>query len=258
MILLFKIYAFIFGSMVGSFLNVVIYRMPLGKSIVAPRSSCPSCNYQIPWYQNIPIFSFIFLKGKCANCGVKISYRYPIIELIIGAASVLLFPNYLSPTSLFEYFFLFSIFCALVCHFVIDLDHQLLLDKINLYLLFLFLPYSLFFNHYTFWAIGGAIGFGFPWLITEIYFRLRGKVGLGGGDIKLWGVLGIFLGPKMIVMNIFLSCFLGSIIGGILMILKKFSKDNYLAFGPFIIIVVFFQIYFPELMTELNNLLFSN
>jgi prepilin signal peptidase PulO-like enzyme (type II secretory pathway) len=247
MIILFKIYSFIFGSLIGSFLNVVIYRLPLNKNIVTPRSACPQCGHKITWYENIPIFSYFFLKGKCSQCKTKISIRYPIVELITGAMSLFIFPNELNIHSLTHYFFYFSIFCIFLAHFFIDLDHHLLLDKLNIYLLAIVLPYVFINFDFSYWAIGATIGFGGTFLITWLFYKLRGQIGLGGGDIKLFGILGLMLGPIGILNNIFLSCFAGAIWAGLKIKFKKMNKDTPLAFGPFIIIVAIIQIYFPEL-----------
>lgn len=254
--ILFKIYAFIFGSFIGSFLNVVIYRLPLKKSLVSPRSSCPHCGYMIPWYMNIPILGYVFLLGKCFQCKKPINFRYPLIELLMGVTALYLLPSDLNPLSLFEFVFLFSIFSILVCHFFIDLDHFLLLDSLNLYLLALIVPYVIFFHHYKYWLIGGAIGFLMPMFVTWAFYKIRGKIGLGGGDIKLWGIFGLYLGPQGVIMNIFLSCFVGALVGLALMLIKKMNKDTPLPFGPFIIIVGVVQIFFPDLLSNLNSLLF--
>lgn len=244
--MLYRIYAGVFGLLIGSFLNVVIYRLPLGKDLVLTRSACRSCGYLIPWWLNIPVLSWIYLRGKCANCGDKIHWRYPVIELVTGLVAYLSFPLKVDTVSFFQWSFQFSIFCVLMSHFVIDLDHKLLLDKLNLYLLALVLPYVLFFYPIKWWLIGGAVGFLGPLLVSWAFYKLKGKVGLGGGDIKLWGVLGVLLGPFGIMENIFLSCLVGSFVGLGLILLKKYDSENGIAFGPFIITAALAQIYFPD------------
>lgn len=243
---LYSIYAFIFGCLIGSFLNVVILRLPAGKNLVSERSACPSCGSQLRWYHNIPVISFSFLLGKCGFCGTRISWRYPLIELLTGLISYWLFPDYVNVMSLGIYAFYFSIACIFICHFFIDLDHQLLLDKLNIYLLLIILPFSAFTFHWSHWAVGGLLGFGMPLFVTWLFYKIRGQVGLGGGDIKLFGILGILLGPSGIFLNIFMSCFLGAIIGVTMIAFKKLSKDNPLAFGPAILLTASFQIFFPE------------
>jgi prepilin signal peptidase PulO-like enzyme (type II secretory pathway) len=242
----FRIFAGVFGLLIGSFLNAVIYRMPREISIGAPRSKCPHCQNIIKWYQNVPVFSFLFLRGKCGSCRKKISWRYPMIEIITAILSYGIFPETINQTSLIYYFFFFSIFCCFLVHFFIDLDFQILPDSINLYLAAVFLAFAIFHHPWKFYVFGSLLGFGFPLAITWIFYKIRGQVGLGGGDIKLWGALGIYLGMIGVIQNIFLSCMLGSIVGIGLMIIGKMKREQPMPFGPFIIVVSFFQIFFPD------------
>lgn len=243
---LYTVYAFIFGCLIGSFLNVVILRLPVGKNLVSDRSACPQCGNQLKWYHNIPVISFSFLLGKCGFCGARISWRYPLIEILTGLASFWLFPDIINVQSLGYYVFYFTLACIFICHFFIDLDHQLLLDKLNIYLLVILLPFCAFTFHWTYWAIGGALGFCVPLFVTWLFYKIRGQIGLGGGDIKLFGILGLYLGPSGIFLNIFMSCFLGAIIGLIMIATKKLNKENPMAFGPAILLTAAFQIFFPE------------
>jgi prepilin signal peptidase PulO-like enzyme (type II secretory pathway) len=253
---LFQIYAFIFGLLIGSFLNVVILRLPRGKGLILDRSACPSCGTRLKWYHNIPVMSFLLLRGKCAFCGARISWRYPLIEILTGLVSFWLFPEIFRAETLGEYAFLFTLACIFIVHFFIDLDHQLLLDSLNLYLLAIILGYSLFHFSWPYWVLGGSMGFGIPLFITWIFYKVRGQVGLGGGDIKLYGILGLYLGPTGIIFNIFLSCLLGAVVGLALIGLGKLSKEKPMAFGPAILIVATFQIYFPELNQVLQTFFF--
>lgn len=236
----------ILGALIGSFLNVLIYRLPIKKDIVFDRSACPSCGGQIPFYLNIPLIGFIFLRGKCQKCKQPIRWRYPLVELITAVIFVFALPEHIDVISFYSYFLHVGVSCALIVHFFIDLEHRLLLDKINVYLLLLILPYSIIFNLPMFWLVGGAIGFLGPLLVSWLFFKIKGKMGLGGGDIKLWGVLGLLLGPVGIMENIFFSSFLGSIIGIILIIQKRYHSDAGIPFGPFIILVALSQMYFPN------------
>lgn len=254
---LFQVYAFIFGLLIGSFLNVVILRLPLQKNLVSVRSACPKCGTQLRWYHNIPVFSFLFLRGKCGFCGERISWRYPLIELLTGLVAFWLFPHDVNIESLGFYSFYFFIACIFICHFFIDLDHHLLLDSLNLYLLAIILPFAIIMTHWSFWLIGGVLGFGAPLLVTWLFYKLRGQVGLGGGDIKLYGILGLLLGPTGIIFTIFLSCFVGAIIGLGMIASKKMSKDHPMAFGPAILLVATFQIYFPDLASTLRGFIFG-
>jgi prepilin signal peptidase PulO-like enzyme (type II secretory pathway) len=241
-----QFYIFIFGLLIGSFLNVIILRLPQKKDFVNTRSACPQCGTQLKWYHNIPLVSFTALRGKCAFCGTRISWRYPLIELLTGLVAFWLAPKALTLPEVSQFLFYFSIACIFICHFMIDLDHHLLLDSLNLYLLAILLAYSVFHFHWQYWTIGGAIGFGAPLLVTWLFYKIRGQVGLGGGDIKLYGILGIFLGPVGVMFNIFLSCFLGAFLGIVLILLKKMTKEKPMAFGPSILLVAAFQIFFPE------------
>lgn len=248
-----NILIFIFGTLIGSFLNVVIYRIPQKISVVTPRSKCPKCNTVIKWYENIPIFSYIFLlRGKCSNCRIKISPRYPMIEFIVGLIAVNLFPYELNAENLWDFSYFFSVACILLAHLIIDLEHQILPDKINIYFLAITLPYVFLNFHLYHWLIGGSIGFFIPLIVTWAFYKLRGQIGLGGGDIKLFGILGLILGPLGIVHNIFMSCALGAVVGILLIALKKMNKDTPLAFGPYIIIVAAMQIFYPKIFDLIN------
>ncbi len=239
------------GLIIGSFLNALIYRLPLGMNIAYPRSSCPNCKHVIAWYENIPVLSFLFLKGRCSNCKVKISFLYPSVELITGLFAFLTAPNSLNPQDLFNFLFFLGIFAAFLVHFIVDLKHQILPDSLNIYLGILFLIVAVITRPWTHWALGLAIGLGFPLLVSWIFYLLKGQVGLGGGDIKLYAVLGIYLGPIAVMQNIFLSCFLGAVVGLIMLATKLIKRQNPIPFGPFILIVASFQIFTPDLFDHL-------
>jgi prepilin signal peptidase PulO-like enzyme (type II secretory pathway) len=254
--LFFSTQFFIFGLLIGSFLNVVIIRLPVGKDLVKTRSACPSCGNNLRWFHNIPILSFLALKGKCGFCGTRISWRYPLIELSTGLVSFWLMPEILSTQSMAYYIFYFLIACIFICHFFIDLDHHLLLDSLNLYLLVAILPYAFISYHWQFWLIGGVIGFGGPFTITWLFYKLRGQVGLGGGDIKLYGILGLLFGPMGIIFTIFFSCLVGAVWGLASIALKKTTKETPMAFGPAILLVASMQIFFPEFSQRIQMLFF--
>lgn len=237
------VFATIFGLLVGSFLNALIYRLPRGINIAFPRSSCTECKKVITWYENIPVISYLFLRGKCSGCGTKISWEYPAVEIITALFAFLIAPKGIQSGELLNFFFFFSIFCAFLVHLIVDLKHQILPDSINIYIAVLFLLINVFNTSWTFWLSGGALGLGFPLAVSWIFYQLKGQVGLGGGDIKLYGALGLYLGPIGIMQNIFLSCFLGAVVGILLMAFKVIKKENPIPFGPFIIIVASFQIF---------------
>lgn len=248
---LLALFATIFGLLVGSFLNALIYRLPRGINIAFPRSSCTECKKVITWYENIPVLSYVFLRGKCSGCGTKISWLYPFVEIITALFAFSIAPSNIAPDSLFNFFFYFSIFCAFLVHFIVDLKHQVLPDSINLYLGLLFLIVSLFIHPWTHWLIGGALGLGFPLLVSWIFYLLKGQIGLGGGDIKLYGALGIYLGAVGVMQTIFLSCFLGALVGVVLIATKMIKREHPIPFGPFILVVASVQIFATDFFKHL-------
>lgn len=252
----FFIFVFIFGAMIGSFLNVVIYRVPRDLNIVFPRSNCPQCGRLIPWYHNIPIITYLILRGKCSYCKAKISFRYFVVEVIMGFAAVYLLPEAFSGYELLRYFILFSAAAVFLCHFFIDWEHQLLPDPLNIYLGLVFLIYAILVSPWQYWAFGALIGGAFPYLVAKGYYLYSRRDGLGMGDVKLFAVLGLYLGPVGIVVNIFLSCFIGSIIGVGLLATKRISREHPIPFGPFIIIAASIQIFFPHWLRAIPFLSF--
>lgn len=245
----------IFGLLVGSFLNVVIHRIPLHLSVVKPRSSCPKCKNAITWYQNIPLISFLALKGKCAHCKVKIPIRYFLVELLMGTFAYLLIPQNISFISIFYFLYYFFTAAVFVTHFLIDIEYQILPDRINLFFLFITLIFVILTKPFMGWFIGGVIGFVIPYGVTYIFYKIRGVIGLGGGDIKLFGILGLILGPIGIIQNMFFSCALGAVFGLILILLKKMKPNNPMAFGPFIILSAAVQIFLPSIFKIINPFL---
>lgn len=253
---------FIFGLLIGSFLNVVIYRLPKNLSVVRPRSSCPSCGHQVAWYQNLPVISYTILRGKCASCDSKIGIQYPLVEILVGLFAVLLFPFEngllgIGHLDLFKFIVEFSIACVFLAHFIIDIKHQLLPDKLNLYLIAVVTPFVVLSYPPHYWVLGGVVGFMGPYLVTLFFLKVRGVVGLGGGDIKLFGILGILLGPIGVINTIFMSSLAGSIIGLGLIATKRMNKNTALAFGPYILVVATLQIFFPDLFDMINPFVFN-
>lgn len=246
------IFVFIFGTMVGSFLNVLIHRLPLGENFVSERSHCPHCQNLIAWYFNIPLLGYLLLRGKCHKCKVGISLRYPIVEMSGGLSALLLFPASLDRPSLILFTIYFAIASLFIVHFFIDLKHQLLLDSLNIVLACLFLGLSIWQNPWQHYVLGAVVGFALPYGMTLLFYFLRGQVGLGGGDIKLFAALGLLLGPQGILQNIFLSCMLGSLIGVALLVFRVIDRRTPIPFGPFILIVSALQIFAPALFNKLN------
>lgn len=251
------LFTFIFGLLIGSFMNVVILRLPLSKDIVFDRSGCTSCKRQLKWFDNIPVVSYLLLKGKCRYCNNPISLQYPLIEVWHGVLAILLLNNWWNyglaeGLEKVSYFVIASIFTA---HFIIDLRHHLLLDKLNISLLLPILYLVFRGEDWKGALIGGAFGAVFPLAVTWIFYKIKGVIGLGGGDIKLFGLLGLLLGIKGVILNIFTSCLIGSVITIILILLKKVKRDQFIAFGPFILLTAWLQIFHPELFERWRNIL---
>ena len=228
-----QIFAFLFGTAVGSFLNVCIYRLPRKESVVFPSSHCPRCDTVIAWYDNIPVFSYLWLLGKCRNCGGKISLQYPIVELINGLLTLFLFRRFGISIAFLTLF----VFCsALVTITFIDLEHQIIPDVISLPGIVIGFVASFFIPGHS-WQnslIGILAGGGSLLIVAYGYQFLTGKEGMGGGDIKLLAMMGAFLGWRSVPFIIFSASLVGSVIGIALMLAK--GKDSKLAipFGPFL------------------------
>lgn len=235
---------FIFGMCIGSFLNVCIYRLPTSKSIAdPPRSTCPTCNSPIPWYDNIPVFSYIWLKGRCRNCDARISFRYPLVELMNGIVAVaLLFKFGLSLESLVYFVFISS----LIVITFIDLDHQIIPDIITLPGIPMGLAASFALPTISFKAsvLGLVLGGGSLWFVAWAYHLITHRDGMGGGDIKLLAMIGTITGWKGVIFTIFASSLIGSCVGITMMLIKKKNVKFAIPFGPFLstgaIIYVFF------------------
>lgn len=245
---IYALIAFVFGALVGSFLNVCICRMPQGESVVSPPSHCPNCDYRIRWYDNIPVLSYLMLQGKCRSCRTRISPQYPLVELLNGlltlALFLKLFPERLLAQAPLEIIlkqgFIFAVlfvFCSsLVVVTFIDLEHQIIPDTITLPGIVIGFVASFFIPEFG-WVnslIGIVAGGGSLLLIAYGYELLTKKEGMGGGDVKLLAMMGAFLGWKAIIFIIFTSSLIGSVVGVTLMLVKK--KDGSLAipFGPFL------------------------
>lgn len=245
-----RIVAFAFGSIVGSFLNVCIHRMPLGESVVWPSSHCPNCKKRIPAYDNIPFLSYIFLGGKCRFCKQKISLRYPFIEFLTGAFFALLFYRFgLS----YELFFYLVMICALIIATFVDIAHRIIPDEISIggmivgFILSSIRGVSLnplAFNYgpaldsFLGIIIGGGIIYLTGAAFDLVYFKLlknppiQGETeSMGGGDVKLLAMIGAFLGWQSAVLAFFIAPFFGVVAGVINLVAKK---DHTIPYGPFL------------------------
>ena len=246
----------VFGLIIGSFLNVCIYRIPLGKSVVSPRSSCTHCGVQIPFYDNIPVLSYLLLLGKCRFCKAAISFRYPFVELLTGAAFFVcgLQWSFSSPT------YVNSLFLSITIVLIFtDYDHQILPNILTLpgiivgillspfqtpevYKDFLSLAIASLFGFDTAptmlpWAgsvIGAIVGGGVLLVVGLGYQKIRKKQGLGMGDVKMMAMAGAFLGWPLTFLTIFAGSILGLLAGIYLVVFRKQNFQAKLPFGVFL------------------------
>jgi len=222
-----------FGLAWGSFLNVVIYRLPLRMSLFKPSSACPHCNEKIKFYDNIPVLSFLLLRGKCRHCKGRISPRYPLVELLTAVSFLLLYSQY----SLSFFFFASCLFaCALIALGFIDFYHQVLPDEITLPGLLLALVYSLFRTDLNLRQalVGAVAGAGFLLFIYVAYYLLRKKEGLGLGDVTMMLLIGAYLGWRQAFFTLILASFVGALVGIFFIIYQKKDFQYSLPFGTFL------------------------
>lgn len=236
---------FLFGAVIGSFLNVCIYRLPLGASVVSPPSSCPVCSSRIPFYLNIPVLSYIILGGRCSSCKAPFSARYPAVEALTGFLSVFTFMKF-GPTP--DFLIYFAFICALIVITFIDLDIQIIPNVISLPGIALGFAASFALSGLTVQdsAIGIAAGGGLLYLVAAGYRIATGQDGMGGGDIKLLAMIGAFLGWKGVLLTVFLSSFAGAAIGGVLMLAFGKNSKHAIPFGPFLALGAVIYLFFGE------------
>jgi leader peptidase (prepilin peptidase) / N-methyltransferase len=226
------VFAAVMGALIGSFLNVCIFRLPLRKDIALSRSACARCQRQLAWYENVPVISYLALRGRCRTCRQPISIRYPIIELVT-AALFAWSTWYFGPSVLLVSRLVFG--CALIVLFAIDLEHHLLPNVITLPgivvgFLFSFLtapgwPSSL---------IGIVVGGGVLWAIAEGYYRLRHEEGLGMGDVKMLAMIGAFLGWQLTLVTLMMASVAGSVVGVGMIVSQRGGLKYALPFGTFL------------------------
>ena len=224
---------FILGLLIGSFINVCIYRVPRKESIVFPPSHCTSCRQPIQPYDNIPLLSFLFLRGRCRSCRTPISWRYPLVELIHGVGYFFILRQFgLSSAALIYALF----FTSLVAVTFIDLSHQIVPDVITLpgMVLGLLAASTVLPPGPINSLIGLFLGGGLFYLVAILSVTLLKKEGMGGGDIKLIAMIGAFLGWKGMLLTIFLAALSGSISGLFLVLFRGRSRAEPIPFGPFL------------------------
>ncbi len=237
------------GGLIGSFLNVCIYRLPRQESIVWPGSHCPVCSHSIAWYDNIPVVSYLVLAGRCRHCSASIPFRYPLVETLnaLGYAGVFWFFG-LSWAAV-AYALLYS---ALLVVAGTDLSHKMIPNAVTfpgivvgLISAATVLPLG-FLNG----LLGVLVGGGILWLLAWASPYIFGKEGMGGGDIKLLAMIGAFLGWKPALMTIMVGSFLGSLVGVTLIVTRMIKREDYIPFGPFLVCGALVALFFGQSLLD--------
>ena len=234
----------IIGLVIGSFLNVCIYRIPRKESIVFPSSHCPACGRQLTFFDLIPIVSYIFLLGRCRSCQAKISARYPLVELLTGIVFLFLYLKYGYSIT---FMFITIMMAVMIVVFFIDLDHLIIPDKLVIFasiIASLMVVYNFFtplavYGDSSWWnpLLGALIGSGSLLLVALLGSVLfKTDEAMGGGDIKLMFPVGLVLGWRLTLLTLFLAIMIAGLYGLILLALKKTSRKSSIPFGPFIVL----------------------
>lgn len=225
--------AIAFGLCIGSFLNVVIARMPAGRNIVFPRSACPRCGHLIAWYDNVPVLSWLWLRARCRHCREPISWRYPAVEALTGALFALaLLRRGIGLDLLAALLFL----AGLIVITGIDFDHQIIPDSVTLpgIAVGFLLSLAAGGGRWQGSAVGILVGGGIFVVIIVVSVLLTGQPGMGGGDVKLGAMIGAFLGWKLVVLSALLSVFVGGPLALVLLATGRKGRKDPLPFGPFL------------------------
>ena len=241
-----KIIIIFLGLSVGSFLNVVIYRLPRRENLAFPRSHCPACGMTLRWYHNVPVLSYILLRGRCAGCKKRISFQYPLVELLTALIFWLSW-HYFGTDPLMAGFSILFLCVLLVLSFV-DLEHMILPDELTLGGGVVFLAFAFF--HPRLDALEGiATGLGGALVFAAIflyYLKVRKIEGLGFGDVKLMVMLGAFLGVEKLVVAVLLASFTGLLVGGFFIIFRGKNLKMALPFGPFLSLGSFLSLFWGD------------
>ncbi|WP_026400296.1 prepilin peptidase [Acholeplasma equifetale] len=239
---------FILGILIGSFLNAFIYRIPRGIKISTGRSQCTHCHKELKWYELIPVFSYIFLRGKCSGCGEKISILYPITELLTGV--LYLFTHLIFGFQI-EFFIYVLTITVMIPIIRIDYEHKYIPDRLNLSILVLGLIYTIyqaFTDLNILWInglgflIGALIIFIVRWIGQQIYKREA----MGFGDLKLLAALGMLIGWQGVIFTFLIGCIIASIIEVTLIAVKVKQRDSEIAFGPYLVYAAIIYMFFGE------------
>lgn len=224
---------FVLGALLGSFANVVIYRMPREESVVTPGSHCFACGAPVRWFDNIPIFSWFILRGRCRKCGARFSIRYALVELLMAVLFALSYHYAGISWSLLEY--LIFVFGLVVCTFI-DLDHMILPDEFTLSGIVIGLVGAALNpdRHFMDAFLGVLFGGGFLWGIAYVYHLMTKREGMGGGDIKLLAWIGALLGWKAIPFVIMTSAIVGSVVGVVASMKQEAGLKTVIPFGPYL------------------------
>jgi len=219
------------GLIFGSFANVLVYRLPKGESIVTPGSRCPSCGHALTWFENIPLLSWLALRGRCRYCRVAISMRYPLLELCMGVTW-----GYMAWHSGWGLELLIALTLSMMLWVLawIDLETGLLPNAITLPGIGMGIVFSMVAGHLMDSLIGAVAGYGVFWLVAKMFFLLTGREGMGYGDFKLLAMLGAFLGWQALPFIIFLSSFCGAAIGSLYLLLTRHHIRTQIPFGPYL------------------------
>lgn len=237
------------GALIGSFLNVCIYRLPRHESIIWPGSHCPACSKPIAWYDNVPILGYLMLAGRCRACSVGIPLHYPVVEAL-NTAGYLAMLWFFGPTMVAAVYAM--LFSALLVVAGTDLSHKIIPNAVTFPGIVLglvsaatILPLGLLNG-----LVGLLVGGGILWLLAWASPYLFGKEGMGGGDIKLLAMIGAFLGWKLALMTIMIGSLVGSVVGVSLLAAQVITRDEYIPFGPFLVLGAVSALFFGTPILE--------
>lgn len=269
MAILYNIIVILFGLVIGSFLNVCIHRIPKKLSIILPASYCPKCKGQIRFYDNIPVLSYIILKGKCRYCKKNISFLYPFIEIITGIFFLLIFNKFDFRSDLISIITYLMFVSILIVITFIDIKHYIIPDKLNIILLSIGII-TLIFNRFPFYGLSfpekvissltGILTGGGIWLVitligNKIYLKRIGKEAMGLGDVKLFAAIGSFFTAKIMLANMYLAVIIGGVSSLIIMLFFKKGLKDQIPFGPFIAVsAIIIVLYYDTIFSIFNTI----